>query len=600
MDEEEYVDYWIKRENDSGVDGYTIGGNVEEEEEAWREMRERAGLTGSKERARVLSERSKKLPYFGDMSPGERALSFTNTLMTPSRRNTINNNMIEDEAPFAQNPYVDETWRTRKDLEKVNDYRTRAIFDKNYVRPRGDESIKTQSYSRPELFLLAPLHPELFKEILVTRDASLLMKITPLVKKKGMVIGDLQLQQIYNEIKTAFFLNELLYGHRHVLSIHFMVMVDWFQTSRADLGLYSQGDSTRHPLRDDHYSQFTVAEYAEDDIFEFMQNHPTMDALKGVIFQVFHALETAWITNEFIHYDMHTGNVMMKRTTGDESPLAGRNLLYKRYGYDEWFQLTDANLGGHIVKIIDFGFSRICVPTNPAHLDEEHDYRHLHDKVVGVEWRAAQIHPDWPNRSADVRLFLLSLLRLQPAVWDAIPLEEREVFYRFVDDVLDFEYINALIDKAPTTWNDPKLERDAYNGVLTPADVLYAEDCFTFLTQFGGYARNYDNKGFNVSEVLGHPFFDSLRRAPLSHSEGERGKDDLVVSFFTPTGEERMIRRLSAGVAATTTATPDILFCVVCGEEAKHYNTEGDKIVPICGGMCAEFKYLYGEKTVYR
>jgi len=620
--EADYVEYWVNRQSGgrgeaypivAGGDAYTIvgggggGGGGVEEERAWLEVREQAGLMGGQARAMARARHSKTLPYFGDMSPSERTIAFTTALMMPARRNTINNNLIQDKEAFTQNPYKEETWRTRAQLEVVNDYRTkeywaragpnRALFDKNYERV-GGKSIKVASYTKPELFLLAPVHPEPFKEILVTRDATLLMKITPLIEEDGKLIVQLYLDQIYNEIKVAYFLNELLYAYKHVLSIHFMVMVDWFQTSRSELGLYTQAT---HTLMDDHYSQFTVAEYAEDDIFEFMQNHPTMDALRGVIFHVLPPLETAWLTNEFIHYDMHTGNVMMKRTTGEDSPLSGRNLLYKRHGHDEWYQLTDANLGGHIVKIIDFGFSRLYAPREPAHkrlIDiNQGVQRHIHDKVVGLEWPDADISRDKPNRYADVRMFLLSILRLSPSMWSAIPLEERLAFYAFVEDVIDFRRMNQLIDNAPVNIRQ---ERDAHSGggVLAPDNLLYCEDCFTYLTRFGGYARVFEGEGYTASQVLDHPFFDSLRRAPQSHNENDRGMDDVVVSFFTSIGEEQMLKQLSASISGSTS---DVLLCEVCGGEAEHYNVEeGGQVVPLCGAMCAEFKYLYGCKTVYR
>lgn len=607
----DYVGYWVNRQNGGG-DAYTIGGGGGggggvDEERAWLEVREQAGLTGSQARAMARAQHSKTLPYFGDKSPSERTIEFTTALMMPSRRNTINNTMIKDKEPFTQNPYREETWRTRAQLEAVNDYRTkeywsrsgpnRALFDKNYARISG-QSIKVASYSKPELFLLAPVHPEHFKEILITRDATLLMKITPLIEEDGRLVDQLDLDQIYNEIRVAFFLNELLYAYKHVLSIHFMVMVDWFQTSRSELGLYTQAT---HTLMDDHYSQFTVAEYAEDDIFEFMQNHPTMDALRGVLFQVFHALETAWLTNEFIHYDMHTGNLMMKRTTGEDSPLSGRSLLYKRHGVADWYRLTDANTGGHIVKIIDFGFSRLYAPREAAHKRltdiNQGVQRHLHDKVVGLEWPAADIQRDRPNRYADVRLFMLSILRLSPSVWRAIPLDSLVAFHAFVEEVVDFRRMNELIDSAPTAVRQ---ERDAHGGgVLTPANLLYCEDCFAYLTRFGGYARAYGGEGYTVSQVLDHPFFDSLRRAPQDYNENDRGRDEVVVSFFTPIGEEQMLKKLSASASATS--TNGALFCSVCGDEAEHYNMEeSGLVVPLCGAQCAEFKYLYDCKTVYR
>ena len=596
MDEEESGGYTINRGNKTQEE-------IRLEEEAWRQTREHDAREVMEERARQRAKYSKTLPYFGDLSPTERTIVYAKTLLLPSR-NTISNSREVTTGIWSQSPYEEEkTWRNREQISEANDHTSKQfwrqqmgpnkeLFEKTYRR-YDTQSHKMTTFTAPELYRLSPVNRQLFKELLVNRESDLIMKLTPLVEQDGQVKDDVSLAQIYNEIKIGFFLNELLYAYKHVLSIHFIVPVDWFQATRADLGLYAGPVQSSD---DSLYTQCTVAEYAEDTLREFMQSHPTMEVLKGVIFQVLHALETAWITNEFIHYDLHMGNIMMKRTTGDESPLNGRNLLYKRYGHAEWYQLRAAtNLGEHIVKIIDFGFSRIRAPSKPAH-KQYGTGRHLHDRVIGLDWPMGDMRRVSANQYADVRLFLLDVLTLRSSVWGSMPDEDRRVFYEFVSDVLDFEAMNREIDKD----EEARVERDFYsNRVFGPADVVNCPDCVTYLQKFHGYARSNKGNGLTASEVLDHPFFDSLRRAPLAHSEGERGKDDLVVSFFTLDGEEQMIRHLSTD-AAVTTATPAKLYCVVCGEEAKHYNMEGKEAVPLCGAMCAEFKYIYGEKTIHR
>ena len=609
------IDYWVKQYT-RGEDGYTVRPDrakkeidsterIRQEQEAWQQTLEEGKHRYSEAQARYRLKQSRVLPYFGDLSPTERSILFAKSLLLPAR-NTMHNSKQVSDSMWSQNPYEDprtgKTWRNRLQLEAANNPASKnfwkkndadkELFKKTYTR-QDTTSLVVLSYSRPELYRLSPLHREVFKQVLVTGDSDLLMKSTPLIDDKGEVIDDVSLAQIYNEIQIAFFLNELLYGYKHVLSIHFMVMVDWFQTSRAELGLFA---GTTRTWRDEYQSQFTVSEYIEGSVLAFMRSHPTVAALKGLVFQVLHALETAWLTNEFVHYDLHTGNIMMKRTTGDQSPLAGRNLLYKRYGHSDWYQLGQSNLGDHIVKIIDFGFSRLCAPKAPAH--KRYDLkkgveRHVHDRFIGLDWEVGEMNRQSGNMYTDVRLFLLDVLTLPVDIWQAMHTDERKTFYAMTADVLDFARINTLVDGVPVL-NYERLTKAG--GRLQPGNLVDCPQCMAYLMKFHGYARANSGEGMSAREVLDHPFFDSLRRPPLAHSELDRGKDDLVVSFFTTTGEEQMLKYLSSSSSSTAT-----LYCEVCGSVAEHYNIEDDQVaVPLCSALCAEFKYLYNCKTVFR
>lgn len=610
------IEYWVKQYT-RGEDGYTVhptkknekadsAERVRLEQEAWQQTLQEGKERYTEAQAHYRLKHSKTLPYFGDLSPTERSMLFARTLLFPAR-NTLHNSKAVSESRWSQNPYDEprggKTWRNRLQLETANNPMSRdyfrsgsaankELFKKTYTR-EDTTSLESMSYSRPELFRLLPVHREVFKEVLITGDSTLLMKATPLIDEQGEVIDEVSLAQIYNEIQIAYFLNELLYAYKHVLSIHFMVMVDWFQTTRADLGLFT---GTTRTWRDDYQSQFTVSEYIEDSVLSFMRSHPTIHALKGLVFQVLHALETAWLTNEFVHYDLHTGNIMMKRTTDDQSPLAGRNLLYKRYRHEEWYQLKQSNLGDHIVKIIDFGFSRLCAPKTAAH--KQYDLkngveRHIHDRLIGLDWEVGEMNRQSGNTYVDVRLFLLDLLTLPVDIWQSMHQDERNTFYALTADVLDFARMNTDVEKVPVL-NYERLTKAG--GRLQPANLVDCPQCTTYLMKFHGYARANRGEGMTASEVLDHPFFDSLKRPPLAYNEEERGKDDIVVSFFTTTGEEQMLKYLSSSTTATAT-----LYCEVCGSVAEHYNMEDNQVVvPLCGALCAEFKYLYDCKTVFR
>ena len=126
--------------------------------------------------------------------------------------------------------------------------------------------------------------------------------------------------------------------------------------------------------------------------------------------------------------------------------------------------------------------------------------------------------------------------------------------------------------------------------------------CFKFLNQFNGYSRSdqYPENGKTVTDALNHTFFD-----PLIKFSGVQGDfdphayiDDVVVSFFSHTNEERPIT--FANTVTGQASSDKQLRCRVCNAKAAHFNTEEDgTAVPLCGDQCAEFRYIYNEKTMF-
>lgn len=590
---------------------------LRQEQEAWRltlELRRQHAETREALRRVILS---RPVFYIGHQTITERNLAFMNAV-TGLNRHTVRGNLTLDKKNWIQNPYDLRTWRSRNDLEVANNLikatfgvsttgqgPSKELFERLYSK-EAMETVQVVSYSKPELVLLRPKNKNLLKGVLYGDD-ELLLKITPFIDRDGKLIDNLRIQQIYNEIQIAFFLNELIYGYSHVLSIHFMVIVDWFQATRAAIGLFK---SPFHSPLDSLTNQVTIVEFAHTQIKDFMRQQPTLASLRAITFQVFHALETARITNEFVHYDLHLGNVLLKRTDYADSPFNSRNLLYKRHGYPNWYRLPYEDLGGHIVKIIDFGFSRLYAPSTTSHKVFDRatgEARHLHSRPIGLNWEVGEMNVDEPNWYADVRMFLIEMLTLPHLeVWQAMAKDEREPFYAFTEDILDFGTINRLIDDAPEPIQDER--RLNAQGRLRASNIVHCPQCATYLTSFHGYARSAQvRKGRSATDALNHAFFEPLQRVPQAMVIDDSttttllvAHDDVVVSFFTVDGkEEAMLKMAASPTPSTNTTTP--LKCVVCGAKAEHYNVEADeRVVPLCGALCAEFKYLYHEKTVFR
>lgn len=593
--------------------------NREGEEEAFRQEQKKRRIFDMAIRQR------KPIDYIGDDTMLERLFRFRGITNSPVGETTMRGRAIKANDRYVQDPYdysSNGTWRNRQSLAVVTAPRaffpqtgpgTRQVFDELYDKTEYEKT-NLGTYSRAEIFLLEvnARNREKFKEILYG-DTQLLMKLTPFINQKGQLIGDLDIQQIYNEIRIAYALNELLYNYSSVLSVHFMVMVDWFQTSRAMMGLFA--NPKRPTVVDNFFNQMTIVEYGHASLLDFLYENQTFGELRAVVFQVLHALETAWHTNEFIHGDLHVGNIQMKRTDYEESPFRGMNLLYKRRDVlDDWYVLRKEDLGAHIVKIIDFGFSRIFAPTHENHrltsLDPVYP-PHLHDKFVGLTWPENEMDPANPNRYTDVRMFFLTLFVLPKSYWDNLATVDRESFYTLASQVLDFDAMNRAIDATGFRSEVSNIRRYNAAGKLTPANLSSCKPCIDFLMQFGGYIRSASTVqlyNLTATDVLHQPFFDALRR-PAQNETSANYRDtatrtDLVVSFIdAKTLKETQMLKVRPNpftIIKNQFSSATQLSCAMCKGGASHYNMEADTIVPFCGPLCAEFKYVYNGKTVFR
>ena len=565
-----------------------------------------------------VAQSRKSIDYIGDDSKIERIFRFRDITLRPTD-NTMRGRGIEDGDQFVEDPYdfvKGKTWRnlfqlaavqipqlfvpnagpgTKKDFD--------ALYDQLYY-----QTAAVESYSRPEIFVLEVAAPnrEKFKEILYG-DTQLLMKLTPFIDSQGRLIPEREVDQIYNEIRIAYFLAELLYNYTNVLSVHFMVMVDWFQSSRAKLGLYA------NPLvptpADTLYDQVTISEYAGTDMLTFLSQNTGFQVLRAVIFEVLHSLETAWHSHEFVHGDLHVGNIQMKRTNYEESPFRNKNLLYKRRNIDDWYVLPKEALGDHLVKIIDFGFSRIYAPSKEQHVlySQSTTYPpHLHDKFVGIQWPENGMDPVVPNRYVDVRLFFLTLFVMPPQYFAQMSETERNAFYALAEQVLDFDWMNRAIDATGFQSEPSNIRRYSAGGRLTAVNLNTCRPCIDYLMRLEGPVRTTLNwrNNWTATDVLNQPFFDALRR-PTATQATELQKqvaqrENVVVSFINDETlrETQMLKREPASPFFFQQSTS--LACAMCQGKAKHYNMDGQVVVPLCGSLCAEFKYLYNGKTVFR
>lgn len=173
-----------------------------------------------------------------------------------------------------EDPYDDKTWLSTQQLVKLRSekldidqiFRERYIFDKNSRRD-------IVSITNPVLY---NVHwksvDQLFNEILML-NKSLILKLTPLFRpgserynQYGEVyyLTDFELEQIYNEIKIFYFLNELVYNYKHVLSLHFMNIVDWFI-----MPIEVHNPITKH--NDKLFYQVSIAEKLSYELHDYLE-----------------------------------------------------------------------------------------------------------------------------------------------------------------------------------------------------------------------------------------------------------------------------------------------------------------------------------------
>lgn len=223
--------------------------------------------------------------------------------------------------------------------------------------------------------------------------------------------GDDGLTEVYNEIRAAFFLNELRYAYPRALTHHFMVVVDWFV---SDVNHYPEVEGYG-PY------QYIVSEKLDKSLYDFLVGEHLGDArtLKATLFCIAQALEAAWATHRYIHYDLHINNVMIKQTT-EKSFYRNKNYTYTRVYNEKQYRIPVDAHHNTVTKIIDFGRNRMNIPSMPSgddkynlyeHIDRE--LRHNHTESIShiVDGTGVGIGE---NRTWDLRRLLWDLLVILP------------------------------------------------------------------------------------------------------------------------------------------------------------------------------------------
>lgn len=343
---------------------------------------------------------------------------------------------------------------------------TRIGYDKDIERLRGErfphhptliEKVNkgVKSVTAPRLYnvltgetIATALPSHLYK------DLRLVIKVVDLGAiyskyRKDRDGGDDSLNEIYNEIRVGFFLNELRYAYENVATNHFMTVLDWFV---SDKNLYPE-EKGKGPF------QYIVSEKLDTPLYtHLVTNNPDMYTLMCTLFQIAQALEAAWTTHHFIHYDLHHQNIMMKAVV-DDSLFHDKAYLYTRPYDDKTYRLATNGTHNMLVKVIDFGRNNMRVPDNSESRDLfEHidglSGAHEHNTVIKFEDYNYGLGIN-NNRTWDTRRIMWDLMVVFPSYyWRDLKLNSDNATYEALlvemKDLINMVSVNRVTTKKYT------------------------------------------------------------------------------------------------------------------------------------------------------
>jgi hypothetical protein len=484
----------------------------------------------------------------------------------------------DDGKDKSENPWSGKSWPSQRDLERgIKGLISSQQFLNRYAVSEKEKETGGTGYTRPVLYDTHFSHPSKLFASLLQGSQDLVTKLTPLFSKKddSLFLDDEALEEIYSEVRISYFLLELQYGYRYLLSLHFLQIVDWFPLAiPAD----SLGPA-------EHY-QVTISERLDITLGDlFIEQPPSLAEIRCLLFQLFNALEVAWLTHRFVHHDLHPDNVMIKRVTATSS-LYGRHLLYRRFNDDDsWWMLDQKDWKNQLVKIIDFGRSRINIPCGPDLCTEEsHQHVCSLGPPSGYEKNSGYGPTIETNPYYDVRLFFQKwLLTDRFAAAEFLDSLEKEN----VDEVRQFYDMASL---ALGLEEKSGLLLD-YDEVLT---IPLIRATASLRNEYSSLVRSEEQFGASPNELLNHPFFHPLRKQLTSSKTTDfdaKGIDEehVVVSFAVDWSI------LNSGLPlGKILSTQQQQLCTSCKRPALYETPDKEAF---CGRVCYDFHYCFGKKT---
>ena len=202
---------------------------------------------------------------------------------------------------------------------------------------------------------------------------------------------------------------------------------------------------------------YMILERADYEVCEHLANYKTPDhaLVKSIFAQLLFNLESAQHALEYVHYDLHKGNVML-RTTRRKFLAAANFWTFTRASGDKfWIDSNAVHL--QEVVIIDFGRNRMKSPifTAGGHLTSGEKILYYRGEDIGI---GKLFHKQWDMRRFAMA-FVVEMMDLTKGKQDFFKKLEIDdpAQYDQLIDVLDamsgHKEIKLLEDVTPAWWN---------------------------------------------------------------------------------------------------------------------------------------------------
>lgn len=329
--------------------------------------------------------------------------------------------------------------------------------------------------------------------------------------------GDSMLGEIYNEVRAGFFLNELLYAYERIPTHHFMQIIDWFVS-----------DTNLYPEKRGHGPyQYFVAEKLDYNMEGFLLSRPDkMLTLRCTLFCVAQALEAAWTTHKYLHYDLHCNNVMLKNVANG-AECYNKDYMYTRPLSNIVYRLPKKGLHNSLVKIIDFGRNRMSIPSVPRdkrdlheHIENNANPTHVHDKTLSFVAEGLGIGSE-NNRIWDIRRLLWSIVFDFPASYWTELRKDKVYYPKLLAQINKFVDIDAInkesVKHKPATIHDALIP-DAKGAKITIENIMDLGDRFKVSDTYAAWAKAVAATGIYSKEVKELPNVETFLSSDLFES----------------------------------------------------------------------------------
>lgn len=346
------------------------------------------------------------------------------------------------------------------------------------------EPTSIESYSSPTLHF-GVTKDESMKE-LMDQNSRVVVKMYELhrsASKNGLA-------DVVTDIVVSAAMGHLfLLAYEYVVSPHMAYALDWFVGPVMHVTERPVLQAPTIAFDDKRLAQYVIVERGDMTLFDALSiSDISMAELRSILFQLLYTLEAAYDVAHYVHYDLHSSNVMLRTLYAEPaSPYLDANWLYVRAqthaAGPSHVVLTRHDHGNLFVEIIDNGRARAYCPLNPPEMQAKADTR---------QERALYGNPSYPGVGIHMADELLD------RSWD---------MRRLFTHLMTSHNFMAGGSYAPT---DPHEDDDMKELFAVGSNALFF---LAYLKQKGAALRARFNTPEDVPVL--DAFFDALQRDPL-------------------------------------------------------------------------------------